>query len=120
MVNNNDDDVNNSIIQMLKSETITVRESAADICGQKKLYQAVELLTTTLKRETNPHVARSCITALARLQAHSAVPIIFEWMGNNRDKWGKQAVSASLKSIALAALKELDDENFYYEKLIRL
>lgn len=120
LVNNNDDDVNNSIIQMLKSETITVRESAADICGQKKLYQATELLTTTLKRETNPHVARSCITALARLQAYNAVPVIFEWMGNNRDKWGKQAVSASLKSIALAALKELDNENSYYEKLIRL
>lgn len=117
LVSSDDNDINDAIIQMLKSNTITVRESAADICGQKRLFTAIEQLISILEKEINPHVARSCITALARLQAHNAVPVIYEWMNRNRDKWGKQAVSASLKSIALAALKELDNNNLYYENL---
>jgi len=111
-----DTDVDFSVLHMLKSEHITVRESAADICGQKQLVKAIPLLMQILKIEENPHVVRSSITALTRLNALEAAPLIHEWMISNQDKWGPQAVSGSLKSIALSALKELDKEGSYLEK----
>lgn len=110
----NDIDVDLAILSMLNSSKTTVKESAADICGQKKLFRAIPYLLNILKMEENPHVARSCITALTRLNAKEAPPIIHDWMISNQDKWGPQAVSGSLKSIALSALKELDDAGEYY------
>jgi len=118
-----DVDVDILIVNMLKSKVITVKESAADICGQKQLTQAIPVIIDILKIEENPHVVRSCITALTRLKALNAVPAIHDWMINNQDKWGEQAVSASLKNIALLALKELDGDSTYlksFEKLINL
>lgn len=118
-----DSDVDLTILEMLKSPTITVRESASDICGQKQLQQSIPLLMQILTIEENPHVVRSCITALTRLKASEAVPAIHNWMINNQDKWGEQAVSASLKKIALLALKELDkDQSFFlsFEDFVKL
>lgn len=112
----NDEAVDVAILHMLNSPTITVRESAADICGQKKLYKAIPLLTRILQLEENPHVARSCITALTRLNAKESAKEIYEWMKANRSKWGTQAVSSSLKNIAMLALKELDDSRIYFQQ----
>lgn len=112
----NDKDADELILHMLQSSSITVRESAADISGQKNLIAAIPFLTTLIKTEENPHVVRSCITALTRLKAYESAEVIHEWMIQNQDKWGKQAVSASLKNIALVALKELDKSKVYLEK----
>jgi hypothetical protein len=112
----NDKDVDAMILHMLQSSSITVRESAADICGQKGLLSGIPFLTTLIKTEENPHVVRSCITALTRLKAYESAEVIHEWMIQNRDKWGEQAVSASLKNIALVALRELDKSKLLLEK----
>jgi hypothetical protein len=112
----NDKDADELILHMLQNSSITVRESAADICGQKNLISGIPFLTTLIKTEENPHVVRSCITALTRLKAYESAVVIHEWMVQNQDKWGKQAVSASLKNIALVALKELDKSKMYLEK----
>lgn len=112
----NDYDVEEMILHMLQSSSITVRESSADISGQKGLNSAIPFLITLIKIEENPHVVRSCITALTRLKAHESVETIHEWMISNKDKWGEQAVSASLKNIALMALKELDKSKHYLEQ----
>lgn len=108
-----DKDVDIAVIEMLSSKKITVRESAADICGQKKLSITIPLLIDLIKLEENPHVVRSCITALVRMSAAEAAPTIFEWMIKNKDKWGDQAVSASLQSITAIALRELDHSKKY-------
>lgn len=111
-----DKDVENMLLHMLHSSSITVRESSADICGQKGIKSSIPFLSTLIKTEDNPHVVRSCITALTRLKAYEAAEVIQEWMVQNNDKWGDQAVSASLKNIALVALKELDKSKQYLEK----
>jgi len=41
-------------------------------------------------------------------------------MENNQDKWGEKAVSAALKNMAFATLKELDEGNFFLNKLEKL
>ncbi len=112
--------INKVILSMLNSRQITVRESAADICGQKKLLTSIPKLINLLNEETNPHVVRSCITALARLNAKEASFSILEWMKKNQDKWGTQAVSASLRNIAVSALKTLDKEGEYLEEMLNL
>ena len=120
LVECNDGDVNNYIIDMLSDNEISTRESAADICGQKKLHAAKNHLISMLKIETNVHVARSCITALTRLEAKDSANIIYQWMIDNKDKWGDVAVSKSLKNIAIVALKTLSDRNQYYADLEKI
>lgn len=116
LINIVDSDVDDLILHMLQSSSTTVRESAADICGQKNLQSGISFLITLIRTEENPHIVRSCITALTRLKAYDSASVIHDWMINNQDKWGKQAVSASLKNIALVALKELDKSKSYLEK----
>ncbi len=119
-IETNDIDIENVVLHMLNSPQTTVRESAADICGQKGLVKAIPQIANLLKMETNPHVARSCITALTRLDAKDSSLIILKWMKENQDKWGKQAVSASLRDIAISALRHLDKEGCYLEEMISL
>lgn len=116
LVRTKDKDVDFSILQMLQSSSVTIRESAADICGQKELTSAIPFLTTLIKVEENPHVVRSCITALTRLKGYESAEVIFDWMTQNQDKWGDKAVSGSLKRIAILALKELDQTKVHLEK----
>jgi len=119
-INSLDEDVELAVLGMLNSKKITVRESASDICGQKKVFKAIPRLTDMLSNETNPHVIRSCITALTRLNATESSSQIFTWMKNNQDKWGEQAVSASLMNIAVSALKELDKNGNYLKQMMTL
>lgn len=117
----NDKEIDAAILQMLQSPSMTMRESAADICGQKGLGASIPFLTTLIKTEDNPHVVRSCITALTRLKGYESAEVIHNWMIHNQDKWGDKAVSGSLKKIALIALKELDQSKVHlasFEKLI--
>ncbi len=114
----NEEDINAAVINMLKSNNLVVRESAADIAGQKNLTASIDSLINTIKNETNPHVVRSCITALTRLNVSDATPIIYEWMIKNKDKWGNQAVSKSLPQIAISALEKLDKKGGYYRQLL--
>ena len=69
-------------------------------------------------QETSPYIIRSSINALARMKIKSAGPFILKWMENNRDKWGQQAVSATLRKVAEEALNELDQDS--YTQLINL
>ena len=117
LINVSDIDIDNTILKLLESERTAVRESAADISGQKELYMSIDIIVNSLKYEKNPHVARSFIAALARLKATNATTIIYEWMEQNKDKWGKQAVSASLKNVALTALRDLDADDILIGKL---
>lgn len=114
-----DDDVDQAVVNMLISNNRTAKESAIDICGQKPIFKAVHhLLDIIQSNESDPHIIRSCINALARMNVSMAAPIILKWMETNRDKWGTQAVSASLMSIAENALSRLDKNA--YQQLITL
>jgi HEAT repeat protein len=117
LINVSDSDINNTILKLLESERIAVRESAADISGQKELHTSIDIIINLLRYEKNPHVARSFITALARLKATNATTVIYEWMEQNKDKWGTQAVSASLKNVALMALRDLNADDTLISKL---
>jgi len=114
-----DSDVDKAVVCMLTSNNRTAKESAVDICGQKPIYESVNnLLHIIQNNESDPHIIRSSINALARMNVTTAAPIILKWMKENRDKWGAQAVSSSLMSVAENALQLLDQDS--YAKLITL
>jgi len=108
-----DKDVDKIIIEMLTGPSRTAKESAIDICGQKPIHESINIIMQFLiNNESDPHIVRSCIIALSRMNVTIAAPIILKWMEENKDKWGIQAVSASLKSVAEKALQTLDENIF--------
>jgi hypothetical protein len=120
LINISDVDIDNTILKLLESDRTSVRESAADIIGQKELHRSIVIILNLLKYEKNPHVARSYITALTRLKATTSATAIYEWMEQNRDKWGTQAVSASLKNVAITALRDLNADSTLIGKLYEM
>ena len=93
--------------------TISIVIDPIDICGQKPILGAIDnLLKIIVKNEPDPHIIRSSINALTRMNVTTAGPIILDWMKNNQDKWGTQAVSSSLKSVAEKALSVLDRDSY--------
>ena len=114
-----DKDVDHAIIDLIKGDSLTARESAIDISGQKPILESADILLQIINsHETSPYIIRSSINALARMKITSAGPFILKWMENNRDKWGQQAVSATLRKVAEEALNELDQDS--YTQLINL
>lgn len=118
LINIDDEEVDNTLVNVLREKNRTVKESAVDICGQKPIYKAIDNLLNILQTETDPHLIRSCINALTRMEVKIAGPLIYNWMENNRDKWGEQAVSASLMHVAENALQRLDINS--YNRLIKM
>jgi|GEM_PF-2079085 len=119
MLSVQDEEVDKAVVSMLIGSSRTAKESAVDICGQKPIFESVNnLLQIIQNNESDPHIIRSCINALARMNVTIAAPIILKWMEANRDKWGTQAVSASLMSVAEDALRILDVNA--YNQLISL
>lgn len=107
-----DEDVDNALVNLLAGKNRTCKESAVDICGQKPIYKSIDNLLQILQTESDPHLIRSCINALTRMDVKVAGPLILKWMEVNRDKWGEQAVSASLMHVAENALQRLDLESY--------
>lgn len=108
-----DNDIDNAVLDLIKNGNLTARESAIDISGQKPIIKSADILLQIIsKNESNPYIVRSSINALTRMKITSAGPFILKWMENNRDKWGQQAVSASLRKVAEEALYEIDKESY--------
>lgn len=114
-----DEMVDEALTKLLIGSNRTAKESAIDICGQKPILGSIDnLLKIIIGNEADPHIIRSSINALARMNVTSAGPVILDWMKRNQDKWGPQAVSSSLKSVAETALSRLDQDS--YNQLITL
>lgn len=106
-----DDEIDNAIVEVLIKPNRTAKESAVDICGQKPIHQSIDNIIKIIKdNNSDPHLIRSSINALARMNVSTAAEDIFNWMRSNRDKWGEKAVSASLMSVAETALKSLNQD----------
>lgn len=114
-----DEKIDEALTGLLAGTNRTAKESAIDICGQKPVLCAIDnLLKIIINNESDPHIIRSSINALTRMNVTTAGPIILDWMKKNQDKWGTQAVSSSLKSVAEKALLILDKDS--YNQLISL
>lgn len=117
LITTKDEMVNDAIRNLLDTKNHGQLEAAIDISGQKGLFDTSAKILSILRNTQDPFVARCCAYALPRLKNEEAGKEIYEWLMSNKDKWGKQAVSANLQSDVLKALGE---KNAYYESVANL
>lgn len=104
-VETDDEAIKTELINNIANPSATVRESIADICGEKRLNESVDKLITQLQCEESPYVVRSIVAALGKMSVAKAAPNIVKWMQDHPDKWGNPNCG-SLESVALNAFVE--------------
>jgi len=73
------DEVNQALVAGVLSENQYIRETMADIIGEKKLSSANETLLVQLDVEENYFVMRSILQAISKIQAPNALVNIQNW-----------------------------------------
>ncbi len=77
------ENLNNAIINAIKSNICYIREHMADIIGDKKLEDAFFILCNQLENEDNYFTASSMITAIGKLENSNGIECINKWIDNN-------------------------------------
>lgn len=104
-VETDDEIIKTELVKNISNPSSTVRESIADICGEKRLVESVDKLIAQLQYEESPYVVRSIVAALGKMSVAKAAPHIVKWMQDHPDRWGNPNCG-SLESVALNAFVE--------------
>ena len=83
----NYDEVNECIINAIYSPNCYIRESMADIIGEKHLSSGLNALYNRLEIEKNNYVARSIIEAIGKIDNVQGVPKLISWFENNKSRF---------------------------------
>ena len=84
LLTNNFDNINKMICDAICDKDAHIREHFANIIGEKKLYNAKDLLSSQLLCEKNYYSAASIIEALGELRATEKVENILLWIEHNK------------------------------------
>lgn len=79
----NDDEINNSIINAMYSNRNHIRESMADIIGEKKLYNSLPVLYSALAKESNNFSKRSILHAISKINPPEGLKFMDDWLNDN-------------------------------------
>lgn len=83
LLTTNFSDINKMICNAICDNDAHIREHFANIIGEKKLYEAKNILSTQLQHEKNYYSAASMIEALGELCATDKITDILLWVDNN-------------------------------------
>lgn len=83
----NYEEVNESIIDSLYSSNCQIREVMADIIGEKRLKQGLEILYSRLEIEENSYVTRSIVEAIGKIDNISGIKRLLKWFENNKSRF---------------------------------
>ncbi len=108
--------IKEELLRNISHSSSTVRENIADICGEKRLRESVDLLIVQLKEEENPYVVRSIVAALGKMSVAKAAPDIVNWMKSHPEKWGCSNCG-SLESVAITAFEESGVDPIYERQI---
>lgn len=108
--------INDELIKNIANSSATVRESIADICGEKKLESSIVFLIHQLKAEDNPYVVRSIVAALGKMSVKECAPIVVNWMAQHPEKWGNSNCG-SLERVVMEAFTQCNVDSIYFEKV---
>lgn len=72
--------VDNYIIEALKSNNAYVREHMADIIGEKPIHHAYDSLCLALESEANCYAVISLIAAIGKLKKEGAASLLLNWL----------------------------------------
>ena len=84
LLTTNYSEINKMICDAVCDKDSHIREHFANIIGEKKLYDAKEILATQLLSEKNYYTAASIIEALGELRASDKLSDILLWIKNNK------------------------------------
>lgn len=101
----NYDEVNECIIYALYSSNCHIRESMADIVGEKRLKKALDVLYNRLEIEENTYVTRSVVEAIGKTGGILDIERLLLWFEKSRDKFEKNKYYGIYNHMAYAIQK---------------
>lgn len=113
----NYEEVNECIIDALYSPNSHIRESMADIVGEKRLKKGLEMLYSRLEIEENHYVARSIVEAIGKVDNISGVPKLLKWFDNNKNRF-EEAKYYGIYNHMAYAIQRMDtsiEKNFFHD-----
>lgn len=81
------EEVNEYMIDALYSTNSHIRESMANIIGEKKIYRALGVLYNRLETEQNNYVSRSLVEAIGKIDDINNIERLLLWFENSREKF---------------------------------
>lgn len=83
----NYEEVNECILDSLYNSNSQIRESMADIIGEKRLKSALETLYSRLKIEENIYVTRSIVEAIGKIDKITGIKRLLLWFEKNINRF---------------------------------
>lgn len=102
--------IDSMIIDSVFHENCYIREHLADVIGEKKLYEAGDVLLSQLLLEDNYFSAVSIISAIGKLGVSNGADTIMTWLADNQENIIRTNQLFVLKHISIS-LTRLDKKN---------
>lgn len=83
----NYDEVNECMINSIFSPNSLIRESMADIIGEKHLQSGLNALYTRLEIEENNYVSRSIVEAIGKIDDIQGIQKLLTWFEKNKNRF---------------------------------
>lgn len=80
-------EVNECIVDALYNSNCHIRESMADIIGEKRLKAGLEILYNRLEVEEHIYVSRSMVEAIGKIDDFSGIQRLLTWFEKNRNRY---------------------------------
>lgn len=96
------EEVNECMINALYNSNHYIRESMADIIGEKRLKTGLEALYNRLEVEANDYVARSMVEAIGKVDNVSGIPRLLIWFRKNVNRFEESKYNGIYNHMAYA------------------
>lgn len=83
----NYDEVNKSILNALYSPNFYIREVMADLIGEKRIRDGLEILYNRLAVEDHIYVSRSIVEAIGKIDDISGIDRLLNWFESHKSKF---------------------------------
>ena len=115
----NYDELNECMINSIYSSDSLIRESMADIIGEKHLKSALNTLYTRLEIEENNYVTRSIVEAIGKIDGIQGIQKLLTWFEKNKNRFEESKYYGIYNHMAYA-LQRMDtsDEKNYFKEFI--
>ncbi len=116
----NYEEVNESIIDALYSSNCYIRESMADIIGEKRLKKGLEILYNRLTVEENNYVSRSIVEAIGKIDDVHGIERLLLWFESNKNRF-EESKYFGIYNHMTYALQRMDTsiDKEYFNKFVK-
>lgn len=115
----NYDVVNECMINSVYSSNSLIRESMADIIGEKHLQSGLSALYTRLEIEENSYVSRSLVEAIGKIDGIQGIPKLLTWFEKSKNRFEENKYYGIYNHMA-SAIQRMDtsEEKSYFREFM--